>query len=149
MENLSEGPRAQSIKTESRVYSAAGAGTIPFVSCGDIAAVTVSVLTDTRDPNKELEQSNWNRDYLVTGPALCTYDEVAELIGGALGRKIEHVRLTGEEMAQRYVDMGGSAAYAGILANIEVETGNGGGDKVSGDVKEATGREPVDFGSWL
>lgn len=55
------------IKDESKIYSAAGDGRIPFVSVDDVARVGFHALTDEK-PN--------NTDYILLGPELLSYDQV-------------------------------------------------------------------------
>jgi len=56
-----------SIKQEGKIYSATGAGKVPWVSTEDIAAVAFKALTSEQAPN---------RDYLILGPELLSYGEV-------------------------------------------------------------------------
>ena len=75
----------QPIKSQGKVYSAAGAGKIPFVSTEDIAAVAHAALVSEQAPNRE---------YTILGPELLSYDEVS--IRGsvlALGGDLTFVRL--------------------------------------------------------
>ncbi|EZF27336.1 hypothetical protein H112_00632 [Trichophyton rubrum D6] len=69
-------------------FMACGDGKIPFVSAIDIAAVVFRALTDPK---------SHNCDYRILGPELLTYDEVAEKLSAHLGRRIEHVKLSGDE----------------------------------------------------
>jgi uncharacterized protein YbjT (DUF2867 family) len=55
------------IKNDSKIYSAAGDGKIPFISAKDIARVAIKCLT-----NESLQAE----EHLLLGPKLHTYDEV-------------------------------------------------------------------------
>lgn len=55
------------IKDESKIYSAAGDGRVPFVSADDIARVAFHALTDEKPHNT---------DHIILGPELLTYDQV-------------------------------------------------------------------------
>lgn len=62
----------RSIREESRILSATGAGRIPWVATEDIAAMGHYTLTVSPAPN---------RDFLVLGPELLTYDDVSQREG--------------------------------------------------------------------
>ena len=57
----------QPVAKKSTIYSATGDGKIPWISVEDIAAVAARALTD-EEPH--------NREHLVLGPELLSYDEV-------------------------------------------------------------------------
>jgi festuclavine dehydrogenase len=59
---------AWTIWEESRVYSAAGDGKIPWVSPEDVAGMAVHVLTVDKPPNT---------DFIITGPELLSFDDVS------------------------------------------------------------------------
>lgn len=65
------------------------------MSAIDIAAVVFRALTDPK---------SHNCDYRILGPELLTYDEVAEKLSAHLGRRIEHVKLSGDERYKGLTD---------------------------------------------
>lgn len=67
LENFLQGPR-QSIKEKGEIYSGMGSGLVPWISCEDIGAVGVHALTSPQPPN---------RDFLILGPELLTYNDVS------------------------------------------------------------------------
>jgi festuclavine dehydrogenase len=69
LENFSQHENhLKSIKEENKIYSATGAGRIPWVACSDIAAVGFHALTTPEAPNRE---------YVVLGDVLYDYADVS------------------------------------------------------------------------
>ncbi|KAA8651201.1 hypothetical protein EYZ11_009242 [Aspergillus tanneri] len=136
MENLSEEAPALLVKEHSKIYTACGDGRIPFVSATDIAAVAFRALTDAK---------SHNCDYRILGPELLTYDEVVRKLSAALGRPIEHVKLSGKDRYQGLVSAGVSDYYAHFLANLETAAAEGFETHMNDDVEKVTGRPPKSF----
>ncbi|KAK2875589.1 hypothetical protein FQN49_001594 [Arthroderma sp. PD_2] len=133
MENLSDEAPHDIIRDQSKIYTACGDGKIPFVSAIDIAAVAFRALTDPQ---------SHNCDHRVLGPELLTYDEVAEKLSAALGRTIEHVKLSDEQRYKGLVDAGVSEYYARSLTNLEVAASTGFETRLNDAVEKVTGRAP-------
>lgn len=69
MDNWAErGGLLEAVRAEGKVYSASGAGMIPWVSKVDIAACAYSALTAEAPPDGE---------YVVLGPELLSYGQVS------------------------------------------------------------------------
>ena len=69
MENWAEqGSLRETVRAESRAYSASGPGRIPWVSKTDIAACAYEALAAEEAPNG---------DYVILGPELLSYGEVS------------------------------------------------------------------------
>ncbi|OQE43094.1 hypothetical protein PENCOP_c003G03057 [Penicillium coprophilum] len=133
MENLSDEAPSIVIRDHSKIFSACGDGRIPFVSAIDIAAVAFRAITDPQ---------SHNCDYRVLGPELLTYDEVAERLSAALGRPIEHVKLSGDQRYEALVSFGVSDYYARLLTRLETAASTGFETRMNDDVKRVTGRAP-------
>ncbi|XXH05973.1 hypothetical protein Hte_012417 [Hypoxylon texense] len=130
-----------SINGENKIYSATGSGRIPWVSADDIAAVGFHALTSPQPPNKE---------FLILGPELLTYTDIAEIFTSVLGRPIAYHELTEEEWAARARGFGIPAEYAGVLAAMETAIKHGSEEKhVSDAVEAVTGREPRRFRDFV
>ncbi len=136
MQNFSEGPHLLTIRDENAIYSATGAGRVAFIDAGDIAAVAASALLDPHFPD---------RDAVLTGPQALSYDEVAALLSEILGREIAHIRLSEEELTERFKQQGLPPQYAPILANLDTAISYGAEDRVTDEVKNIAGREPLGF----
>ena len=140
MENFSEGHHLKSIMTEGRIYSATGEGKIAFVAADDIAALAVNCFKN---------EANLRGDLLVTGPAASSYDEVARLLSNAIGKKIEHVKLTTEEMQAKFESWKRPADYSALLASNDEKIRLGMEGNVSKDVELVTNRKPKALGAWV
>ncbi|RYP86587.1 hypothetical protein DL770_004886 [Monosporascus sp. CRB-9-2] len=126
----------KSIREEGKVYSASGAGKIPWVSAGDVAAVAFAALTAPEPPN---------RDFLVLGPELLSYGDIAGILTEVLGREIAHGDISEAELARRHQGFGMPAQYAVILAAMDTAVKNGSEDRLSDVVLQVTGRPPRRF----
>ncbi|KAF3483675.1 ergot alkaloid biosynthetic protein A [Arthroderma uncinatum] len=129
-ENLTDEAPRPLIREHSKIYTACGDGKIPFVSAIDIAAVAFRALTDPK---------SHNCDYRVLGPELLTYDEVAEKLSAHLGRRIGHVKLSGDERYKGLTDAGVSDYFARFLTSLEVAAAGGFESRMYSTVEEVTG----------
>ncbi|KAI0169829.1 putative ergot alkaloid A [Hypoxylon sp. FL1284] len=138
-ENLTE-VHSFSINGENKTYSATGPGRIPRVSADDIAAVGFHALTAPQPPN---------RDFVILGPELLTYSDIAAIFTSALGRDIAYHELTEDEFAARARAFGLSESYAAVLARMETAI-HGGSEEATNDVvRSVTGREPRRFRDFV
>ncbi|KAE8351817.1 agroclavine dehydrogenase [Aspergillus coremiiformis] len=141
MQNFSEPHelQRQAILNESKIYSAAGDGRIPFVSADDIARVAFRALTD---------EKSHNTDHVILGPELHTYDQIAAILTSLLGRKITHVQLSEAGMAQRLESTGMPTEDAQMLAGMDTLIKNGAEDRLNQVVEEVTGIPPQSFSDF-
>ncbi|KAI0381638.1 putative ergot alkaloid A [Hypomontagnella monticulosa] len=150
MENFSSPGELQrlSITNESKIYSAAGDGKIPFVSADDIARVGFRALADKKPHNT---------DHVILGPDLLTYDKVAAILTSVLGRQITHAKLSEAELSQKLQASGMPVEDADMLAGMDTIIKNGAEDRLNHVVEEITGSPPQSFqdfavrekGAWL
>ncbi|KAF9036872.1 hypothetical protein BJ165DRAFT_615128 [Panaeolus papilionaceus] len=94
------------IKSANHIFSTAGDGRIPFVSCEDIAQAAYHALTSNEAGR---------RDVFVVGPQLLTYDEVVATLSTAIDRPITHKRLTDQEYKQLLTSFGLTDDYVGTI----------------------------------
>ncbi|KAI1075027.1 putative ergot alkaloid A [Whalleya microplaca] len=140
-ENFSEQEQhLRSLKDENKIYSSTGPGRIPWVSASDIAGVGFAALTAPEPPN---------RDYLIVGPDLLTYNELAETFASVLGRPITYHELTEPELSARFQSFGVPAEYAPVLAAADGFVRQGGEERTNGVVEEVTGRAPRRFRDFV
>jgi ergot alkaloid biosynthesis protein len=133
MQNFSEQHHRETIRNQNAIYSATGTGRIGFINAADIAKAAVSAL---------LEETSWNRDFILTGPETLSYADFAEKISDEIGRTIKHINLTTTELADRYIKAGLDRAYASILAEMDGRISEGSEDQLSDGVFALTGRHP-------
>ncbi len=138
MQNFSQGPHLATIREEGVIYSATGAGRVPFIDAGDIAAVAAQALTSQLP----------NGDPVLTGPQALSYDEVALLLSEILGRTIAHRRLSEAQLAARYEQAGLPPEYAPVLAAMDTAISQGAEDRVTGEVQRIAGHKPSNFCSF-
>ncbi len=136
MQNFSDGQHLPTIRGEGAIYSATGDGRVPFIDAEDIAAVAARALTDPGFAG---------RDLVLTGPQPLSYDEVATLLSGVIGRPVVHRRLTEPEMAARFAQGGIPKDYAQALAAMDTAIAQGTEDRTTEEVRAVTGRPPGDF----
>ncbi|OEU91361.1 hypothetical protein AN216_25315 [Streptomyces oceani] len=122
----------------------AGRG-IGLVDAADIAAVAVRALLDERASRET------NREYVITGPEVLTYDEVAARIGTLLdgGRRIRHVRLSPVELARHMTASGVPPEFARMLAEVEEQIAAGVEERVTSTVAEVTGHPARTFRDFV
>jgi ergot alkaloid biosynthesis protein len=133
-------PHAQTVRAEGVLYTATGDGRVPFIDADDIAAVGAHALLDAGAPNDSL---------VLTGPAALSYDDVAHILGEALGRTVRHVRIADDEARQRLIASGIPADYAALLVMLDVAIRGGAEDRVTDVVLRVTGRPPRSFADFL
>lgn len=130
---------AGTIKTESAFYSSSDVARISHVDVRDIAAVAVHSLTN---PDHE------GKAYALTGPQAFTYDEFASELSQALGRVIRHINLSPADMKAGMLAQGTPEVIAGWLIDLERFYREGGASRITRDIRQVTGRDPVRFAQY-
>lgn len=137
MQNMSEIPaNMTSIRDDGKIYSAADDGKIPWISCDDIAAVAFHALVD---------EPAANTDYLILGPELLSYNEIAQTLSDVLHRKVEHVKLSESELVNLLQQVGLPDDYASMLASYDTAISHGSEARLNNVVEEVTGKKPTTF----
>lgn len=136
MQNFINEPHLSSIRNEDSIYSATQDGQVPFIAVEDIAEVAFHALTSPTPVGQDL---------LLTGRSLLTYADVADIIGNARGKPVQHVRLTVEQLAAWHEKNGLGADYAVMLAGLDGFIANGAEARTTDVISEITGKEPVAF----
>ncbi|KAE9407404.1 NAD(P)-binding protein [Gymnopus androsaceus JB14] len=134
MENFSEMIHVRDmIRDENLILSATGDGKIPWISVDDVAEVAAMALVDGSGKFA-------GRELLLLGPERFSYDEVARLIGGRVGREIRHVKISEEELASGMVEGGMEKGFAAMLAELDGAVRRG-EEESEGDLEGAIGRK--------
>ena len=136
MQNFTEQQHSRTIVAENTIYSAAGDGRVGWIDADDIAAVAAAVLVD---------DSRDNGDLVLTGPEALSYDMLAGTIGDAVDRTITHTRLTVDQLAARFEEVGMPPAYAATLAGMDGAIEAGKGDFTTTTVADLTGTAATSF----
>lgn len=129
----------RSLRERDELVSATDGRGIGLVDAADIAEVGVRALLDDR-PNAE---------YVITGPEILTYDDVAATLRDVLGRPVRHLRLTTDDLAGRMTDVGIPRQFAEILAASERLIANGAEERVTDTVLKTTGHPPRPLRAFL
>jgi ergot alkaloid biosynthesis protein len=140
MENFSEGPHCATIREERAIYSATGHGRVPFISTLDIARAAVTALTAVIAPHA---------DYVLTGPELLSYDDVATRISGVIGETITHYSLTFDELVARHIRNGLTEPHAQTLAFMDLIIADGAEDRITTGLAQLVAEPPVTFDQFV
>jgi uncharacterized protein YbjT (DUF2867 family) len=123
---------APSIKSSRVFHEAAGAGKTSFVDARDIAAVAVKALT---------EASHNGKSYTLTGGQAIDRNEVAKLIGKAIGAPVEYVAI--DDKALRQALEGAPEKTRELYSAIYGWVRDGATE--APDVENVLGRKPITF----
>ncbi|ROW07821.1 hypothetical protein VMCG_03375 [Cytospora schulzeri] len=125
------------VRDEGTAYSAAGDGKVPWVSKVDIAACAFRALTAERAPGG---------DCIILGPELLSYGDCADILSEVTGKKIVHVSVTAEQLAERHMRISGLPEnYAKVLASTDTLIKNGSEARLNDVVLSVTGKNPRSF----
>jgi uncharacterized protein YbjT (DUF2867 family) len=136
MQNFSAGPSLATIRDEDQIYSNTGDGRVPFIHVDDIAACALAALS---------APTPLNTDLVLTGDEPLSYDQVAELISLACGRRITHTQVSMDEMTARLQARGIPEATARLLAFGYQVVAAGAADRTTDVVQTLIGRAPIPF----
>jgi uncharacterized protein YbjT (DUF2867 family) len=131
---------ASTINSQDAFYAAMGEAPVGFVDVRDIAAVVAKILTSDGHAGKT---------YTLTGPELLNYSQVAAKLSQVLGRPVRYVAITQEQLRPSLRDMGMPPWQVDALADLQAYYADGTGGKVTSDVRDVLGREPVGMDEFL
>ncbi|GKT47813.1 festuclavine synthase II [Colletotrichum spaethianum] len=126
----------KAIANESTIYSATADGKIAWVATEDIAACAYQLLTQEDAPNDQ---------YLILGPELLNYNDIAKILSEILGRKIVHKKLSAQELVERFAGQGVPRDYAEMLSGLDTAIKNGSENRTNSVVLALTGKQPRKF----
>ncbi len=107
----------------------------PIIDIDDLADVIVEALTGA---------GHSGQTYECTGPRLLGFAEVADILSGAMGRRIDYLPNTYEDFHAELEATSG-IVFADIVTSIARETFDGRNAKIGDGVMRAIGRAPRDF----
>lgn len=110
----------------------------PIIDIDDIADVAVAALT---------EDGHAGELYEVTGPRLMTFAQMAEELGIAIGRPIQHIPISFEDFRDGVAEAAGPD-IADVFEAIARETLDGRNAHLTNGVERALGRKPRDFAEF-
>ena len=121
-------------------YTSAAEGRTAFVARDDIAAAIAGALANP--PASSIT-------YTLTGAEALTNDQVAALASDILGKPIQVVHLTDEQLAGGMKAAGVPEAYIPTFVSFDVATRTGGLATVTSDVENLSGRKPQPLSAFL
>jgi uncharacterized protein YbjT (DUF2867 family) len=136
MQNFTEGSHLATIRDEDTIYSNTRDGRVSFISADDIACAAFALLTGP---------GGANRDFVITGDEALSYDQVADRIGQACGRRITHARISSDELVARFLARGIPDATARFLAFGYEAIAGGAFDWTTNVFETLTGVRPTTF----
>jgi uncharacterized protein YbjT (DUF2867 family) len=136
MQNFTQGAHLATIRGEDAFYSNTGTGRVPFISADDIARAAFALLTGP---------GGANRDFVITGEAALSYDEVADQISQASGRRITHTHISSQALVERFLARGLPQATARFLAAGYEAVAQGAVDWTTDTFATLTGAPPITF----
>ena len=121
-------------------YTSAADGRTAFVARDDIAAAIAGALANP--PASSIT-------YTLTGAEAFTNDEVAALASGIIGKPIQVIHLTDEQLAGGMKAAGVPDAYIPTFVSFDTAARTGGLATVTGDVGKLSGRKPQPLAAFL
>lgn len=107
----------------------------PIIDIDDLADVIVEALTGA---------GHSGQTYECTGPRLLGFAEVADILSGAMGRRVDFLPISFEDFHAELEATSGTV-FADIVTSIARETFDGRNAKIGDGVLRAIGRAPRDF----
>ncbi|MFI5845041.1 ergot alkaloid biosynthesis protein [Catenuloplanes sp. NPDC051500] len=129
-----------SARADGEIVSATEDGRVPFIDPDDIAAVAARFLTGAVPAG---------RDVVLTGPAPLSFDDVAAALSEVTGGPVRHRRVSAAALSARHQAHGVPAAFADLLAGLDLAIAGGAEDRTTACVEEITGGPPRAFRDFL
>jgi NAD(P)H dehydrogenase (quinone) len=122
------------------LYAAAADGGAAYVTREDCAQCAAAALSS---------QETGKRILNVTGPAVVTFADLAQIAGELTGRPVKYVAVPLEEHKQQLVGAGIPATFAEIVVSSQIAMAQGTMGPPSGDVEKVIGRAPTSVEEFL
>jgi NAD(P)H dehydrogenase (quinone) len=115
-------------------YTSSGQGRVAHAARDDMAAAIAAALASNEGESIT---------YTLTGPEALTAEEIAARAAKALGKPLQVVHITDEQLAEGMKAAGVPEAFIPMTVSFDTNTREGGIDIVTGDIEKLTGRAPV------
>jgi uncharacterized protein YbjT (DUF2867 family) len=140
IENFTSGFASAPLTHDGVVVHNAGDAKLTFVSIKDIAEVVVNAFKNDQHIGKE---------YNLSGQEALSHQEVADLFSKKLGKEIQNVSLTAEQMKEGAIENGLPESVADYLVMLYNIASEGHMAHQSNDIKAVLDREPITFNDIL
>lgn len=127
---------AQDIASRGVLRAPLGEGRISMVDARDVARVVVRALT---------EDGHAGQIYRLTGPEALSYQQVAEKISAAVGKKVEYVHMPNGEALRAMLEAGTPQWYAEEVVGLYRHFRQGRGERITDEVFRLTKDAPTTF----
>ncbi len=114
----------------------AGKAKTSFIDVRDIAAIAAEALA---------EDNHNGKTYELTGQEAIDHYQAAEIISEATGKKIQYDEITQEEFSNALKKQGMLEPRIKVNEYLFSSIRDGKTETITGDLKEALGRDPIDF----
>ena len=127
---------AQSVASEGMVYMPFEDAKLIMIDMRDVVETAAKVLTT---------EGHEGQTYVLTGPALLSFHDVASGLSKALGKEVKYVNVPLEAAREALIGMGISEWLAGAFCEYFENYRKGGSAGVANDVEKLTGQPPRSF----
>lgn len=107
----------------------------PIIDIDDLADVIVEAL---------IGSGHVGKTYECTGPRLLGFAEIADILSGAIGRRVDYLPISFDDF-QSELEATSGTLFANIVTNIARKTFDGRNAILGDGVMRAIGRQPKDF----
>jgi len=129
----------KAVKNGAPLYYSAGEGRVCYALKEDYAEAAARILAGVA-PKQNV--------YELGGPPI-TYEELGQIVGKVLGRKVETKAVSDEEYAQYLLNLGAPPEMAHFATAIQKDIRNGDLDFPTPDLENALGRKPTPFDGFI
>ena len=112
---------------------------VSIVDGADVAAVAAACL---------MSDEHQGRAYTLTGPDALTHAEIADVIGGAIGRPVSFETVSDEEMLSWLTGAGWRGDVASVVIALYQSVRGGVRAAITEDVQSVLGRPPASFADF-
>ncbi len=127
---------AKSVTEQGVIYFAMADGKMGIIDSRDISDFAAHVLTT---PGHE------GKTYTITGPASLSINEMAAMIGAAVGKEVKYVAVPVDAARQSMSQMGMDDWMVNAMGDYMAAYSTNWGDLVTDDFKRVTGKAPRSF----
>lgn len=130
----------QGILSQQKIFLPVGDAKGSFIDARDIAATAAKLLTTNNFDNQA---------FVLTGGESINHQEVAQIMSEVLGRKIEYVDVSSDEMRKALLQAGLPKDYTEFLLMILGFFKEGYSSVILDNVEKITGRRPYSFKQYV
>jgi NAD(P)H dehydrogenase (quinone) len=133
-------PKLSSAIASGELAAAAGGGGAGYVTRDDCAGAAAAALASAEFDGRTID---------VTGPAVVTHVELAEIAGDVSRTRVTYVRRSPEEIRKGLIANGMSRDHADVLVSIDEAVASGWFQAATNAVQELTGHPPTSVAEFL